>query len=537
MAAGNDPSTQRHDTDVIIVGAGPVGLALALELGTRGIGCIVVERRDGSLKVPRMSGVSTRSMEFCRRWGVADRVKNAVWALDHPMDFVYLTSLRGEELGRLRVPSYAERGELAHSPEGPAHCPQIYFDPILAERARSLPSVTIQYEARLDGFEQDDGGVTAEVADARTGQRRSLRGRYLVGCDGSNGVVRRALGIGLDGVGVLAHSVNIFFRSAEFASMHDKGWAVFYRLFDDTGCWAEMIAIDGAELWRLTVFHEAAVDLSADESLLKAVGASFAYEIIDVSPWERRDYVAQSYANGRVFIAGDSAHQCSPTGGLGMHTGIGEAGNLGWKLAAAIEGWAGPDLLDSYGPECRPVAARNVDMSTDSFERITALPGAAGAKDALQDDETGVGRLTIPEQARTQVCYEGSPICVADGTPPQPEVGRGFIPSARPGTRAPHAWIAPGRSTLDLFGDGFVLLSLAGDANEAGGLRAAAETRGVPLTCVVLDDPEILALYERRLVLVRPDGHVAWRDDAPPSDPDALMSHVCGGEPMAASRG
>ena len=529
MPAETDTSAHRTDTDVIIVGAGPVGLALALELGTRGIGCVVVERRDGMLRVPRMSGVSTRSMEYCRRWGVARDVKAAVWPDTHPLDFVYLTDLQGEEIARFKVPSYAERGELPHTPEGPVHCPQIYFDPILAARAQSLPSVEIRYETRLEAFEQDEDGVTADVVDTRTGARNALRAGYLVGCDGSSSIVREALGIELDGVGVLANSVNIFFRSPEFATVHDKGWAVFYRLIDDSGCWAELIAIDGVELWRLTVFHQNAVGLAPDDCLVKAVGASFAYEIIDVSPWERRDYVAKSYSRGRVFIAGDSAHQCSPTGGLGMHTGIIEAGNLGWKLAAVIEGWGGPSLLDSYGPECRPIAARNVELSTDSFERITAVPGAAGAREVLLDAASGVGRLTITEQARTQICYEGSPICVADGTPPPPARGHTFVPSARPGTRAPHAWIAPGKSTLDLFGEGFMLLCLSGDAADATGLRDAAAERGAPIAAIALDEPEILDLYERRLVLVRPDGHIAWRGDAPPADPVALIARVCGG--------
>ena len=537
MSAGTNSGSQQYDTDVIVVGAGPVGLALALELGTRGVDCTVVERRDGSLTVPRMSQVSTRNLEFCRRWGVAKDVAGVGWLPDHPLDFVYLTTMCGAEIARHRIPSYRARGELPFTPEGPYHCPQIYFDPILSARAKALPSVTIRYQARLDSFDQDRDGVTAHVVDTETGERRTLRAAYLVGCDGPGGVVRDTLGIELDGLGVLAQSVNIFFRSSAFSAMHDKGWAAFYRLIDEEGCWAEFIGIDGVELWRLTVFHAAATDLSPDESLLKAVGRPFDYEIIDVSPWERRDYVATSFSHGRVFIAGDAAHQCSPTGGLGMHTGICEAANLGWKLAAAVEGWGGPDLLASYEVECIPVATRNVGASTLAFERITGLPGAEEAVGDLTDDDPRLDLMTISEQAKTQICFEESPICVADGTPPPPDGGRRFNPSARPGTRAPHAWIAPGRSTLDLFGDGFVLLCLDGNESDADPLRDAAAARGMPLRSVSIDDPAILALYERRLVLVRPDGHVAWRDDYPPSDPAALISRVCGGETQTTPAG
>jgi len=522
-----EPRSRPHDTDVIIVGAGPVGLSLALELGVRNVDCTVVERRDGSVTVPRMSGVSTRNMEYCRRWGVADEVKNAVWSSTHPMDFVYVTNLCGDEIARLEVPSYAERGVLPFSPEGPCPCPQIYFDPILAKRAASLASVTMRYDSRLEGFEQDDDGVTAEITDVASGGRETTRGAYLVGCDGPGGVVRPALGIELDGLGVVAHSVNIFFRTPDLVSLHDKGWAKFYRLIDDGCCWAELIAIDGIELWRLTVFHEFSSGMDAEAYLRKAVGRDFPFDIIDASPWERRDYLARRYGKGRVFIAGDAAHQNSPTGGLGMHTGVGEAGNLAWKLAAMLEGWGGPGLLATYETECRPIAARNVELSTAAFRHITSIPGAEAAREMLEDNDPKLDSLTISEQTRTQYCYENSPICIADGTPPPPDNGR-FVASARPGTRAPHAWIDAETSTLDRLGDGFVLLRLGDAPPDSAAMVRAAAALGMPLDIVDVADAYIAALYERKLILVRPDGHVAWRDDASPTDPRALLEQVCG---------
>jgi 2-polyprenyl-6-methoxyphenol hydroxylase-like FAD-dependent oxidoreductase len=515
-------------TSVIIAGAGPVGLGLACELGLRGVDCVLVEKRDGAITVPKQSMVSARNMEFCRRWGVAQAVRNAVWPESHPRDFVYLASMRGRELMRVKVPAYMQRDPRDFTPEVACPCPQIYFDPVLAKRARSLPSVTMRYGTLLDIFRQDTDGVTAELTDLGSGKRQVLRASYLVGCDGPSGFVRESLGIGLGGLGVVAHSLNIFFRSSELATTHDKGWARFYRVIDETGCWAELIPIDGKELWRLTVFNRPA---SAEEPavlLRKLAGGDFSYELLNVSPWERRDFVAEGYGRGRVFIAGDSAHECSPTGGIGMHTGLEEAVNLGWKLAAVLQGWGGPALLASYEAERRPIAVRNVELATRSFRAIASIPGWREA-DTLPDWPSHPPPwLSVPEHFKLLYSYEHSPICISDGTPaPDPEPPR-FVPTTRPGTRAPHAWLTDGRSTLDLFGDAFTLLRLGAQPPNAPPLADAAKARGVPLRDIAIAEPDIATIYETKLVLVRPDGHVAWRADASPADAGAIIDCVRG---------
>jgi 2-polyprenyl-6-methoxyphenol hydroxylase-like FAD-dependent oxidoreductase len=522
-----------NQTSVIIVGAGPVGLGLACDLGQRGVDCILIEKRDGAINVPKQSMVSSRNMEFCRHWGVAKTVRTAVWPESHARDFIYLESMRGKELLRFRVPSYVERDRRDFTPEAACPCPQIYFDPILGDRVRTLPSVTLAYNTRLDEFRQDADGVAVQVTDMAAGTARTLRGQYLVGCDGASGLVRNALGIGVEGVGTLAHSVNLFFRSPELSQSHDKGWARFYRVIDETGCWAELIPIDGKELWRLTVFDEPLSKADPDFLLRKLVGGAFSYEMLSVSPWERRDYVAKSYGRDRVFIAGDSAHECSPTGGIGMHTGLEEAVNLSWKLAAMTEGWGGPNLLASYEIERRPIAVRNVGLATRSFNAIAAIPGW---QQGISDWKANPAWLSVPEHIKLHYCYEGSPICVPDDTPPFEMDSTRFVPSTRPGTRAPHAWLDDDRSTLDLFGDGFVVLRLGANPPDVTRLLAAAKTRGVPMREIAIADPEVAALYEKRLVLVRPDGHVAWRGDESPADAEMVVDRVRGaadaGAPM-----
>src|SRR5690348_6489133 len=337
-----------------------------------GIACTLIERRDGSVSLPKMSSLSIRSMELNRRWGIAERVKRAGWPQTHPNDFVYCTSMTGPELARFKVPSYAET-RMPFTPEPAAGCAQIYFDPILLARARSLPLITVRHMTSLDRFEQDAEGVRAAVTDRSTGKSETIRARYLVGCDGADGTVATALDYGYEGLGIVANSVNIYFRSLELMAAHDKGWARFFRFTDEAGTWGEIIGIDGKELWRLSVL-KSVPGARPEDYLRRLMGRDFAYEILSAMNWERRERVAAHYRKGRVFIAGDAAHQNSPTGGLGLHTGLADAVDLGWKLAAVLKGWGGPYLLDAYEAERQPVALHNVRVSTDEFNIMVALP-------------------------------------------------------------------------------------------------------------------------------------------------------------------
>jgi 2-polyprenyl-6-methoxyphenol hydroxylase-like FAD-dependent oxidoreductase len=524
---------------VLIAGGGPVGLALAIELGRSGIACTLVEKRDGSLTVPKMSGLSIRSMEFNRRWGIAEEVKLLGWPQPYPNDFVYCTTMTGYELTRRRVPSY-EKSKLPFTPEPSAGCAQIYYDPVLLKHAQSLPHVTIRHLTSLVDFQQDEYGVSATVFDHAGGRREELRADYLVGCDGAEGAVAPHLGVTYEGLGTVSHSVNIFFRSAELMRLHAMGWARFFRFTDEGGSWGEIVGIDGEETWRLSVFN-ALPGYDADAYMRRLAGRDFDCEILSVMDWERRERVVDRYRDRRVFLAGDSAHQTSPTGGLGLHTGLADAVDLGWKLRAVIEGWGENALLDSYQIERKPVAIKNLQASTEEFNIVVALPGdplieedspvgaAARARFVDTFERTGYGHSSLfTENLRLGYCYEPSPICVADGSPGVSLENPKFVATARPGTRAPHAWLDDGRSILDLFGDGFVLLRFGPTLPSVDPLIEAAASRHVPMEIVDLSDAAIASLYERPLVLVRPDGHVAWRGTTLPEDPGALIDRVRG---------
>jgi 2-polyprenyl-6-methoxyphenol hydroxylase-like FAD-dependent oxidoreductase len=532
-----------RNVPVLIVGGGPVGLALAVELGWRGIHCELVEQTDGAISTPKMNEVNTRTMEFCRRWGIDDAVRHCPFPDDHSLDVVFVTSLGGHELARMRRPTRAHQQAESHSPTRLQICSQLWFDPILRTFAQSQLSVSLRYRTRLEAFEASDSGVTAELHDLETGQRETIHADYLVGCDGAISPIRDAIGVGLNGQGILGHPLHLFFRCPDLLAQCGREPGVFFMAIDRNGLWANIRVIDPADgLWRLMVLDTDGKQTpeSVDRAALlqRAVGRPIDVEWKGVSIWTRRSVVAEHYSRGRVFLAGDAVHQLSPTGALGMNTGIGDAVDLGWKLAAVLAGWGGPELLASYDSERRPIGLRNVTMTAEFYLAHGEFSGGIAA---IEDDsEDGrqlrhrigesltrdVGRMFRTAGLQLGYRYEASSICVPDGTPQSPDDPEKFLPSARPGGRAPHTWLGDGRSILDLFGRGFVLMRF-GNADTAA-IEQAAMARGVPLSVVDLDEPEAAALYERNLVLVRPDGHVAWRDDALPTDSTALIDRVRG---------
>jgi 2-polyprenyl-6-methoxyphenol hydroxylase-like FAD-dependent oxidoreductase len=534
------------DIPVLIVGGGPVGLALALDLGWRGVPCLLVERGDGEVVDAKMFATGIRTVEFCRRWGIADQVKDWGFPRDFPFDNVFVTSLTGHEIGRIPMPSIAQTKPFGCSPEQYAHCPQFVFDPILARAARSHPCVSLHYRCTLTGFRQDHDGVTADLHDTATGRHEQVRARYMVACDGFSSSVRKALGIEVRGVPFINRSVNIMFRTDDLAAIHPKGNAGRFVLVGPEGPWASLTPAD-SQRWRLMIHGEEEdepLNVDAAAEVRRAAGRDFDFEILSVGHWVRRRMVADRYADGRVFLAGDAVHVMPPNGGLGMNTGVGDAADLGWKLAAMHHGWGGAHLPESYEAERRPAGIRQCDEAMRNFERyggrrpvpaiLDETPDGARARAELGQRLSSGNRMAWENPLHTHLGYryDGSPLVVADGPPPpEPEDARDYRPSSHPGGRAPHAFLADGRSTLDLFGRGFTLLRFGADAPDPRALSEAAARRAVPLDIVAIEEPEIGALYDRKLVLVRPDGHVAWRGDALPNAALALIDRVRGAQP------
>ena len=391
----------------------------------------------------------------------------------------------------------------------------------------------------MEHFVQDEDGVTATLTDRTNGAAEHVRAKYLIGCDGFVSTVRDALGIEVRGEHHIDWSMNVYLRIPDFFSYHDKKPAIRYVYVGPEGTWSFITLVDGKDLWRLQfvgVDENKLQSLDIAALVRRAMGREVPYTIEDKTLWVRKRTVADRFSAGRVFLAGDSAHAHPPNGGLGMNTGIQDAFDLGWKLAATLQGWGGPALLDSYDLERRPACVRANDVSLQNYRRLLSAEQSAGIlapTPAGDVTRRAIGERLVEENRKTWqpvgvhlgYIYHPSPIVVPDGSAQPEDDTFGYRPTAFPGSRAPHVWLQPGRSTLDLFGDGFTLLNFTGQSTQA--FEAAAAQRGVPLTVHRIEHPGAQALYGRPLVLVRPDGHVAWRGDGA-ADAPAVVDIVRG---------
>lgn len=526
----NHMCVKKVATQVAIVGAGPVGLALAIDLGSRGVECLVLEQGDGHVDHPRAGLMSVRTMEFFRRWGIAEEVRASGFPDDFALSIEFCTSISGHTLARDEYPSIRNMPLPRWSPEKKQRCPQHWLDPVLKKALASHSSADVSFNTQVEDFSSDELGVKVLARDTRSAETVEVQADYLVGCDGASSLVRARLGIAMEGKGHLNYSMSVLFSCPDMLRKCGKSEAERFLLIGPEGTWGNLTVIDGRDVWRLTVYGSASkFDMGAFDAsqwVRRALGGfDIPFNVISVLPWKRAELVAGSYHSGRVLIAGDSAHTMSPTGGMGMNTGMGDIFDLGWKLEALVKGWGGPALLDSYSAERQPVASRNAAYSTKNYATWVSPPPCP----QLLDDthEAGLARAALGKTMKEATeyewqswglqmgyRYEGSPICIPDGTPPTPDDYSTYVPTARPGSRAPHAWLDAEVSTIDLFGDGFVLLDFDNRYQETAALANAAADARLPLTVHSIQDRRVSDLYAAPLTLVRPDGHVAWRGDS-----------------------
>jgi 2-polyprenyl-6-methoxyphenol hydroxylase-like FAD-dependent oxidoreductase len=450
----------------------------------------------------------------------------------------------GYEIARFDHPANGNPNSRSpYSPEGRLWISKPYFDPVLHKHVATLPTVELRYNTVFESFQQEGEKVVSQIVDAKSGRNETIETDYLVGCDGGRSNIRRQLGIQYEGVFAQGMNVAVLFRSPLL--QHTRhGPAVQYQIINSQINGA-IAAVDGKELWRLNIrnVEQEQLDmLNAPEKLRHALGEHVPFELLAVRPWTGHCVVAERYQDGRVFLAGDAAHLNWPAGGFGMNTGVGDAVDIGWKLASMLQGWGGPKLLDSYTLERKPIAMINVNEAAEmraSFDNQTPF------SPRIEEDSEEGKRLR--EKARIAILrtrakefqhdsagielgyrYENSPICIRDGTSPPPLDHGLYVPSTWPGARAPHLWLKDGRSTLDLFGRGFTLLVLSSTEIDCAAFTAAARKAGLPFDFVALDEPLIQGAYERRMVLVRPDGHVAWRGDTIPQNAGEIIDKVRG---------
>jgi 2-polyprenyl-6-methoxyphenol hydroxylase-like FAD-dependent oxidoreductase len=536
------------DVPVIVVGAGPVGMTLAMDLASRGIETLVLERRPPR-QAPdaRCNHVSARSMEVFRRLGFAAKVRAAGLPADHAHDVVYATRFNGYELGRVRIPAARDRFDDAGyadgswpTPEPPHRINQIYLEPQMWAHAESFERLTVRWNADVQSICEHPDHVDVTVVDRTSGATSVLRTRYLLGCDGTRSTVRRELGVRLVGDDGIMMSIMATITAPELAATQrlDRAWMYWILNAEMSG---NVIALDGKERWIVNVFvpngtDVDALDFAAAARRLLATDVPFTVE--DKNAWTGRRLLAERFGSRRVFIAGDAAHSWLPMAGYAMNAGIADAANLAWKVAAVLDGWGGPELLASYESERRPVLEQ-VSTLAMNVRRGNSVPVPAEIE---EPDASGAaarerfGRYILETDSAQFACiglnfgyyYEASPIIAYDGAvAPAYSLGE-YTPSTVPGCRMPHAFVDGTTSLYDLLGPGYTLVRFDPSV-EVAALQRAAERTGVPLTVLDLDPARLDTAYDVALVLVRPDQHVAWRGPAIGGAAEALFERLRGG--------
>lgn len=526
---------------VLVVGGGPAGLSAALELGHRGIRVALIERQERAGWSPRAKTTHVRSVEHMRRWGIADALRAASpLPADYPTDIVFLTRLDGYELAHFRNAFCGDRTRDERFSESAQWIPQYKVEGVLRDALAELPNVSLHFGIEFLGLE-DDGETVRVTARREGGEPFDIRARYVIGADGPRSAVRQALGIGTERESGLGRHLNIILQSAALSRLRPDKRAIMYWITNPASP-SVLAPMDAGDLWAfLTNLGPDETSLPREEiarRLATAVGREVDFEILTLDFWVAARMNAQSYGRGRVWLTGDAVHTHPPFGGYGMNMGIADSVDIGWKIAATLQGWGGPNLVPSYEPERTPVHERVMDeavknhaiLSHHFADPVLDVPGAAG--DAARAAVGDRIRATKANEFHTLgivlgLHYGGSPLVVPDGTEP-PAVTTTYVPSAAPGCLAPHAWLADGSSLYDHFGQGFTLLVLTdGREAEVEKARRTADDMGIPLVVFAPDDARLRGLYEADLALIRPDQYVAWRGSSM-QDAAAIFARVTG---------
>jgi len=544
-----------------IVGGGPVGMMLALFLARYGVASVLFNREEHTRFHPKGSTHNARSMEHYRRLGFSTQVRGMGLPADHPTDVAYFTRLGGYELARIRMPTEAERmavvaaSPTTHQVPEPIHrANQMYVEKFLHDRVIAEPLVTRRYGWRVAAMLQDKDGVdvTAERSDGTAAE--NWRFQYLVGCDGGQSFVRRALGFRYGGFEnlqqkfmggrMLANYLRIPTMLPQVIGRDRRAWQ--YTVINDEQRMV-LVSLNGEDEFLL--FSRAPdPDTVPDDDAVRrylqsATRTSVPIEVLGHTPWTAGvALVAERFGAGRVMLAGDAVHLFTPTGGFGMNTGIDDTANLSWKLAAMVQGWGGAGLVATYEPERRPIAVRNTTAARALAVTIGEMPAGPTLDQDSPEGEAARQQLgaflaaSLGEEfaslgVQLGARYDGSAIIAEDGAPPADDAIT-YVPSSVPGGRAPHLWLDAGRgigsSLYDRLGLGFTLLCLGREARDAAAFAAASRARAIPLDILSIADDAARDLYERDFVLIRPDQHVAWRGNRMPDAPEQLLERVIG---------
>ena len=540
-------------SDVLIVGAGPVGLTLAIDLAWRGIGVTVVETRaPAAPPEPKCNHVAARTMEIFRRLGIAGKVRNAGLPADYPHDISYRTSFTGQELTRIPIPCRRDRYTATDgpdcnwpTPEPPHRINQIFLEPILFEHAAAQSRIRIVNRTSVEDVVVEDTSAHVHLRDLDSGAVRRLSCRYLIGCDGARSVVRKAIGAELSGDAIIQRVQSTYIRAPGLIDLQqsERAWGTGAINPRRSGM---VYAIDGSERWLVHNYMKQgetdfdAVDRDACIRTILGVEADFKYDIISREDWYGRRLIADRFRDRCAFIAGDAAHIWVPYAGYGMNAGIADAMNLSWLLAAHLNGWAPAAILDAYEAERWPITSQVSRFAMSHAEAEIRRRGSVppdiedpGPQGEMARRE--VGRLTYEINVRQYACaglnfgtyYDRSPIIAYDGAEPPAYTMDLYTPSTVPGCRTPHFKREDGGSLYDAMGPEFTLLRFDA-AVDVTALESAARDRGVPLRILDVSRPRAAILDGNALVLSRPDQHVAWRGAQVPADPRALIDRVRG---------